>query len=575
MTNFVVRMEIRWTAKPLPNPEIVARLSAELNVNPIIANILVQRGIDTFDKAKRFFRPSLTDLHDPFLMKDMDLAIQRIKQAISNQERMLIYGDYDVDGTTAVSIVYSYFKTLNQNIEYYIPDRYKEGYGISKMGIDYAKEKGFSLIIALDCGIRSHELIDYANSLGVDFIICDHHLPGATIPKAKAVLNPKQSDCPYPYKELSGAGIGFKLVQGYSKKEGFAEEKILEYIDLVAVSIAADMVDMQGENRILAYYGLKKLNENPSIGLQALIEGSAPKAKFTIQDIIFGIGPKINAAGRISDAKAAVRVLIETEYTTARQLSRILNDRNEERKDIDTGITDVAVNIIENDPEFHSNRAIILMGEQWHKGVIGIVASRMVEQYYKPTIVFSLNDGMLTGSARSVKNFDIHEAITQCSEYVEQFGGHKYAAGLSVKVENFEAFKEMFERIVSETITENSLTPEVEYDLELDINEINQKIMNLISQMSPFGPGNTVPIFKSSGLRSNNSARVLKDRHLKLQIQHQNRYYIDGIGFGLADQIHVVSNGQVFDACYCIEENHYNGQVKVQLRLRDLKKAAI
>ncbi len=573
MTNFAIPMEIRWTAKPLPNPEIVARLSAEINVNPIIAQILVQRGIDSFEKAKSYFRPSLSDLHDPFLMKDMDLAIQRIKQAISNQEGMLIYGDYDVDGTTAVSIVYSYFKTLNQNIEYYIPDRYKEGYGISKMGIEYAKENGFTLIIALDCGIRSHELIDYANSLGVDFIICDHHLPGATVPNAKAILNPKQFDCTYPYKELSGAGIGFKLIQAYSKKEGFAEEKIMEYIDLVAVSIAADMVDMQGENRILAFHGLKKLNENPSIGLQSLIEGSAPKAKFTIQDIIFGIGPKINAAGRISDAKAAVRVLIETEYTTARQLSRILNDRNEERKDIDTGITDVAVNIIDNDPQFNQNRSIILMGEQWHKGVIGIVASRMVEQYYKPTIVFSLNDGMLTGSARSVKNFDIHEAITQCSEFVEQFGGHKYAAGLSVKLENFEAFKEMFERVVAESITENSLTPEVEYDAELNINEINKKMMDLISQMAPFGPGNTVPIFKSAGLKSNNSVRVLKDRHLKLQVQLNNRHYIDGIGFGLSDQIHVVSNGQIFDACYCIEENHYNGQVKVQLRLRDLKKA--
>jgi single-stranded-DNA-specific exonuclease len=505
-------------------------------------------------------------------MKDMDLAIQRIKEAISKHEGMLIYGDYDVDGTTAVSIVYSYFKTLNHKIEYYIPDRYKEGYGISKMGIDYAKENGITLIIALDCGIRSHELVDYANSLGVDFIICDHHLPGSTVPNAKAILNPKQVDCSYPYKELSGAGIGFKLIQAYSKKEGFAEEKIMEYIDLVAVSIAADMVDMQGENRILAFHGLKKLNENPSIGLQSLIEGSAPKAKFTIQDIIFGIGPKINAAGRISDAKAAVRVLIETEYTTARQLSRILNDRNEERKDIDTGITDVAVNIIKSDPHFHEKRAIILMGQQWHKGVIGIVASRMVEQYYKPTIVFSLIDGMLTGSARSVKNFDIHEAITQCSEFVEQFGGHKYAAGLSIKVENFEAFKEMFERVVAENIAENSLTPEVEYDLELDINEIKPSIMNLISLMAPFGPGNTVPIFKSTHLRSNNSARVLKDRHLKLQIQQNNRYYIDGIGFGLSDQIGVVSNGQIFDACYCIEENHYNGQIKVQLRLRDLKK---
>jgi len=565
-------MEIRWKAKPLPNSEIVAKLSAEINVSEAIATILVQRGVDTFEKAKAYFRPQLSDLHDPFLLKDMDLAYYRIKKAITDHEKMMVYGDYDVDGTTAVSIVYSYFVTLNPDIEYYIPDRYKEGYGISKMGIDYAHENGISLIIALDCGIRSNELVDYANTLGIDFIICDHHLPGETLPNAHAILNPKRRDCTYPYKELSGAGIGFKLVQGYSKKEGFPEDKILEYIDLVAVSIASDMVDMQGENRVLAYFGLKKLNENPSAGLQALIEVGPKKKKYSIQDIIFGIGPKINAAGRISDATAAVRVLIAKEYTSARQLTRVLNERNTERKELDNDITKNAVDMVEGTVGMSERKSIVIRGEAWHKGVIGIVASRMVEQFYKPTIVFSQNDGMLTGSARSVKNFDIHEAITECSQWVEQFGGHKYAAGLSIKAENFDAFSEQFESVVVRDIQEASLLPEVEYDLDISLEMLTPKFLDLINQMSPFGPGNPLPIFHSKELRSNNSPRVLKDRHLKLQISQNSRHYFDGIGFGLAEHLPIVSNGEIFDACYCIEENDFNGRVKLQLRLKDLRK---
>ena len=564
-------MEIRWKAKPLPNSEIVAKLSAEINVSEAIATILVQRGVDTFEKAKAYFRPQLSDLHDPFLLKDMDLAYYRIKKAITDHEKMMVYGDYDVDGTTAVSIVYSYFVTLNPDIEYYIPDRYKEGYGISKMGINYAHENGISLIIALDCGIRSNELVDYANTLGIDFIICDHHLPGETLPNAHAILNPKRRDCTYPYKELSGAGIGFKLVQGYSKKEGFPEDKILEYIDLVAVSIASDMVDMQGENRVLAYFGLKKLNENPSAGLQSLIEVGPKKKKYSIQDIIFGIGPKINAAGRISDATAAVRVLIAKEYTSARQLTRVLNERNTERKELDNDITKNAVDMVEGTVGMSERKSIVIRGEAWHKGVIGIVASRMVEQFYKPTIVFSQNDGMLTGSARSVKNFDIHEAITECSQWVEQFGGHKYAAGLSIKAENFDAFSEQFESVVVRDIQEASLLPEVEYDLDISLEMLTPKFLDLINQMSPFGPGNPLPIFHSKELRSNNSPRVLKDRHLKLQISQNSRHYFDGIGFGLSEHLPVVSNGEIFDACYCIEENDFNGQVKLQLRLKDLK----
>lgn len=564
-------MEIRWSAKEIPNQELIARLSEEINVSKAIATILIQREIDTFDKAKNYFRPSLSDLHDPFLMNGMEMACDTIKQTITQQKKMMVFGDYDVDGTTAVSLVYAFFRTLNQNIEYYIPDRYKEGYGISKMGIDYAHENDIRLIIALDCGIRSNDLIQYAKDLGIDFIICDHHLPGDELPNAKAILNPKRKDCSYPYKELSGAGIGFKLIQAYSQKEGFPEDKYLEYIDLVAVSIASDMVDMRGENRILAFHGLKRLNSQPTIGLQALMDGAPAKSYYTMQDIIFGIGPKINAAGRISDAKAAVRVLIETDLTKAKQLSRILNDRNDERKELDTDITKIATEIMNNSAERLNKKSIVLMGDEWHKGVIGIVASRMVEQFYKPTIVFSLNDGMLTGSARSVKNFDIHEAISACSEFVEQFGGHKYAAGLSVREDQFESFAAAFEKVVAENILENSLTPEVEYDLEIELSEINPKMMGLISQMAPFGPGNTMPIFMSTGLNSFNTARVLKDKHLKLNVQQNQRFNIEGIGFGLAEHIHTVSNGHIFDACYSIEENHFNGQVKLQLRLRDIK----
>lgn len=563
-------MENRWTAKSLPNSELISQLSDNLNISNSISAILLQREIDNKEKAQAFFRPQLSDLHDPFLMKDMDRAISRIKSAVNTQEKMMVYGDYDVDGTTAVSIVFSYFQTLNQNIEYYIPHRYKEGYGISKLGIDYAKAQGITLIIALDCGIRSIELIDYANSLGIDFILCDHHLPGEQIPAAVAVLNPKQVDCHYPYKELSGAGIGFKLIQAYSKREGFDEDKVMEYIDLVAVSIAADLVDMRGENRILAFYGIKKLNENPSIGLQALMPSNKRKASYTVQDIVFGIGPKINAAGRVSDAKAAVSVLIERDYTKAVQLTRVLNDQNDERKELDTDITKTAIEMVDSSPVLQRKKSLVIMGKEWHKGVIGIVASRMVEQYYKPTIIFSLNDGMFTGSARSVKNFDIHEAISQCSEWVEQFGGHKYAAGLSIKEENFEIFTEKFEEIVVNNIDQSSLSPEIEYDLEINLDEISPEFVKIVNRMAPFGPGNPMPVFMSSGLRSSNSVRVLKDKHLKLQVS-QGGPFLDSIGFGLSEHLPTVSNGREFAACYCVEENHFNGLTKLQLRIKDFR----
>jgi single-stranded-DNA-specific exonuclease len=560
---FAKVMEYRWRAKPLPNQEQVLQLSESIRVNPYISTILVQRGIDTYEKAEKFFRPKLEDLHNPFEMKDMDVAIKRIQTAVTNQEGILVYGDYDVDGTTAVSIVYSYFKSFNQNIEYYIPDRYKEGYGISRAGLEYAAEKGFTLVITLDCGIRSNELVDYGNSLGLEMIICDHHLPGDTLPKAAAILNPKRRDCTYPYKELSGAGIGFKLIQAYNEKQGMPTEMVYDYLDMVAVSIASDLVDIRGENRVLSFYGLKKLNENPSIGLQTLLDDCPKKEQYTISDIIFGIGPRINAAGRIADAKAAVKVLIEKDYNTAKKYAKVLSERNHERKELDSDITRDAVDMVQNSPRLMSKYSMVLQGEGWSKGVIGIVASRMVEQFYKPTIVFSLNDGMLTGSARSIKTFDIHEAIGACGELVEQFGGHKYAAGLSIKVENFEA-------IVRESVTADDLVPVVEYDMEMETSMITPGMMKILKQLSPFGPGNSIPVFRSNNLKANQTAKILKDRHLKMQVQTPNGP-MDSIGFGLAEHWPSVTDAQIFHACYCIEENTYNGRTNLQLRLQDIK----
>jgi len=563
-------MEYRWRAKSLPNQEQVLQLSESIRVNPYISTILVQRGIDTYEKAEKFFRPKLEDLHNPFEMKDMDVAIKRIQTAVTNQEGILVYGDYDVDGTTAVSIVYSYFKSFNQNIEYYIPDRYKEGYGISRAGLEYAAEKGFTLVITLDCGIRSNELVDYGNSLGLEMIICDHHLPGDTLPKAAAILNPKRRDCTYPYKELSGAGIGFKLIQAYNEKQGMPTEMVYDYLDMVAVSIASDLVDIRGENRVLSFYGLKKLNENPSIGLQTLLDDCPKKEQYTISDIIFGIGPRINAAGRIADAKAAVKVLIEKDYNTAKKYAKVLSERNHERKELDSDITRDAVDMVQNSPRLMSKYSMVLQGEGWSKGVIGIVASRMVEQFYKPTIVFSLNDGMLTGSARSIKTFDIHEAIGACGELVEQFGGHKYAAGLSIKVENFDAFADKFEAIVRESVTADDLVPVVEYDMEMETSMITPGMMKILKQLSPFGPGNSIPVFRSNNLKANQTAKILKDRHLKMQVQTPNGP-MDSIGFGLAEHWPSVTDAQIFHACYCIEENTYNGRTNLQLRLQDIK----
>ncbi|PHX91985.1 MAG: single-stranded-DNA-specific exonuclease RecJ [Flavobacteriales bacterium] len=563
-------MKYQWQAKKLPNQHLIVPLSAELNISTPIATILVQRGIDTYEKAEKFFRPKLSDLHNPFLMQDMDVAIHRIQQAIDTQESVLIYGDYDVDGTTAVSIVYSYFKPFLERIAYYIPNRYTEGYGISKAGLEYAAENGFVLIVVLDCGIRSNDLIDYGNALGLDIIICDHHLPGKTLPNASAILNPKRKDCAYPYKELSGAGIGFKLIQAYNLKQKLPEQVVYEYLDTVAVSIASDVVDMCGENRILTYYGLKKLYENPSIGLQALLNESSKKGYYTVSDILFGIAPRINAAGRISDAKAAVKLLIEKDFNTAKKYASVLAERNSVRKELDIDITREAIAMVQNSGDFGKKYSTVLRGESWSRGVIGIVASRLVEQFYKPTIIFSFNDGFLIGSARSIKTFDIHEAIGACGELVVQYGGHKYAAGLSIKADDFDAFSKRFEAIVRETLTQEELIPVIEYDIEIDVATITPAMFNILKQLSPFGPGNPMPIFRSDNLSAKQSARVLKDQHLKLQI-NSPKGDIDSIGFGMAEYLMSVSDHQKFNACYCLEENTYNGKTSIQLRIHDIK----
>ncbi len=566
-------MAYRWTAYPKLNDQKVEELAKSINVTPAIATLLLQRGVETFDQAKKFFRPQLTDLYDPFLMKDMEKAIERIKLAIANKERFLVYGDYDVDGTTSVSIVYSFFKKLTPNIEYYIPDRYKEGYGISKIGIDYAVSTGVNLIIALDCGTRSIELIEYAKEHNIDFIVCDHHLPGDELPKAVALLNPKRADCDYPYKELSGCGIGFKLLQAYTQATDMPFEEAAKYLDLVAVSTCSDIVEIRDENRILVYFGLKKLNEDPCIGLQALLQSYQIKQVYEVSDIVFGIGPKINAAGRIADAKSSVKLLIEEDFHQALNLAKTLIENNTERKDIDNDITKEALDILETS-EIHRNRkSTVLYSEKWHKGVIGIVASRLIETYYKPTIIFSEVNGMLTGSARSIKDFDVHDAIGACGDLVIQYGGHKYAAGLTIKKESFEAFSEKFEEIVNMNASEELLTPEIEYDMEINFSDITPKFYNILEQFKPHGPGNMTPIFRTNHLMDAGS-RIVKDKHLKI-LATQKGTKFDGIAFNMSDVFPIISKNTPFDICYSLEINEYKGSKNLQLKVRDIRPSLV
>ena len=562
---------MRWTLKTAPNLSLVDELSEVLSIDKVLSSLLIQRGVQTFDQAKKFFRPSLDDLHDPFLLKDMDIAVSRIEKAIANNENILIYGDYDVDGTTAVSLVSSYLKTITNHIATYIPDRYDEGYGISTQGIDFAADHNFSLIIALDCGIKAIEKVNYASQKNIDFIICDHHKPGDKLPKAVAVLNAKREDCSYPFDELCGCGVGFKLIQALASKRGQTLEDLTQYLDLVATAIAADIVPITGENRILTYFGLQVINSNPRNGIKAIIQGVKKKI-LTITDVVFIIAPRINAAGRMKHGNYAVELLTEMDYEAALNFATSIEKFNLERKEIDKKITYEALQQIKSANE-EEKFSTVVYSEDWHKGVIGIVASRLIESYYRPTLVFTKSGDKLAASARSVKGFDIYEALEQCSEYLEQFGGHKYAAGLTLTPDQYISFKEKFEAVVKKTIDKELLIPEITIDSTLDLSEITPKFFRILKQMGPFGPKNMKPVFATSSVRDNGYAkRVGADKsHLKLNIINgadQKTY--NAIAFGLGDKINSIQND--FDIVYTIDENEWNGNTSIQLLVKDIKK---
>ncbi|MDX2190547.1 MAG: single-stranded-DNA-specific exonuclease RecJ [Bacteroidota bacterium] len=560
----------KWKINILPNETLISELSKAINVNTWLSCLLIQRGIDTYEKAKLFFRPSLTQLHDPFLMKDMEKAISRINEAILKNEKILIYGDYDVDGTTSVALVYGFLKQFYSNIIFYIPDRYAEGYGISTQGIDFAGNKGISLIIALDCGIKSIDKIAYANSKNIDFIICDHHNPGDKVPEAIAVLDPKQKDCKYPYKELSGCGVGFKLLQAYCISNNIDPQLLFERIDLLVVSIGADIVPITGENRVLAYYGLKKLNSNPLPGLQCLMGVSGFTKDLSISNVVFGLAPRINAAGRIAHAHAAVELLLSDSVENAIPFGKILQEHNSSRKDLDSSILQEALEIIHSNPNSANLKSTVLFNKNWHKGVIGIVASKCIEQFYRPTIILTESNGYATGSARSVDGFDVYEAICQSSELLTQFGGHTHAAGLTMPIENIEKFVEKFEWIVSQSITEEQLIPKINIDLEVPLTFITQKTYNIIKQMAPFGPGNMTPVLVTRNVVDTGNARIVGEKHLKLEITDVDKSIrIDAIAFDQGYQLENIKNTP-FDICYIIEENTFNGKTSLQLQIRDI-----
>lgn len=562
---------MRWTLKPKPLPEQVKQLQEALRVDEIVATLLLQRGIGTYDDAKMFFRPSLKDLHNPFLMKDMDIAVDRIEQAISNKENILVYGDYDVDGTTSVALMSSYLKTRTEYVATYIPDRYDEGYGVSYKGIDFAEDNGFSLIIALDCGVKAVEKVAYAKQKSIDFIICDHHRPGNELPKAIAVLDPKREDCQYPYDELCGCGVGFKLVQALASKEGKSMDDLIEYLDLVATAIGADIVPITGENRTLAHFGLQVINSNPRPGIKAIIE-QIKKQDLNITDVVFIVAPRINAAGRMKHGNHAVTLLTETDYNLAIEYALEIDQFNTDRREVDQRITEEALQQIEvkNEQERYTT---VVYNETWHKGVIGIVASRLTETYYRPTLVFTKSGDKLAASARSVSGFDVYNALEACSEHIEQFGGHKYAAGLTLKEENYDAFKQAFEDVVSKTIDTSLLTPEIKIDLKIDLKEITPKFYRIISQFAPFGPGNMTPIFMTENLKDTGYGKCVgeDEKHLRLTVTQSGKEKLVCIGFGLGDKIDLASNKKPFKAVYSIDENEWNGDVSLQLKLRDIK----
>lgn len=564
-------MEKRWVQAAAADEDIRDSLAQQLNIDKKLAEIIAQRGIRNFDEAKDFFRPKMEDLHDPFLMKDMDKAVLRIEQALTENERILIYGDYDVDGTTSVALAYSFFSQFTSEIEYYIPDRHKEGYGISTAGIDYAAEHMFTLIIALDCGIKSVDKIEYANAQGIDFIICDHHLPGDQLPEAVAVLDPKRADCSYPFKELAGCGIGFKLAQAYATRHNLPKNSYEQYVDLVMVSIAADIVPVVEENRILAYHGLIKLNSDPCLGLKALLESTGRNKDFTLTDVVFTLAPRINAAGRMDHAREAVKMLLCSEKETAEIQSLLINMQNTDRKTSDQNITAEALEIIKGCEILTNRKTTVVYSESWNKGVIGIVASRLTETYFRPTIVLTHSNGYLTGSARSVPGYDLYEALCNCSDLLVQFGGHKFAAGLTMMPENFDAFSERFENTVASTITADLLCPEINIDTEIDFNQIDGKFQRIIAQMAPFGPLNPAPVFVTHGVHYTGRPFIVGEKHLKLNLKQQNSTIFESIGFGFAAYESILKPNVPFSVCYTIEENVWKEQKRIQLNIKAIR----
>lgn len=581
-------MDNRWVLKQQGDSEVIRRLADVLSVDGNIANLLAQRDIASFDEAKSFFRPDFDQLHDPYLMKDMDKAVERIVQAIRKNEKVLIYGDYDVDGTTSVALMYSYLKKFfKKRIAFYIPDRYDEGYGISYKGIDYAAVNGFNLVVALDCGIKAVEKIRYANEKQVDFIICDHHRPGDELPNAIAVLDTKRPDCHYPFKELSGCGVGFKLLSALSAKLGESFDSITGLLDLVAISIAADIVPITGENRVLAYYGLKLLNSSPRPGIEAVLRFSQVSRReedikpnglyfnreLSISDLVFLIGPRINAAGRIERASDSVRLLLAEKMSHAEKLASAINDLNNERRSLDNQITEEALAMINENPEFQISKTTVLFNENWHKGVIGIVASRLTDNYYRPTIILTRSNNLVTGSARSIKHFDVYDAIDHCSDLLEHFGGHKYAAGLSLKPENLEKFRERFNDYVSRVIEDHMLIPEIEIDIALNLSEISPKFMRILKQFAPFGPGNMSPIFRTDGVVDTGRSRIVGKNHIKLEVFQPSTQseVFSCIAFQQGHHYEMIRTGEPFSICYHLEENDWMGKSYLQLNVKDIK----
>jgi single-stranded-DNA-specific exonuclease len=564
-------MEKRWNLLPAHEQEAVA-LQNSLKINEKICSILVQRGLDDFEKARNYFRPSLDQLHDPWLLKDMEKAVSRLEKAIANQEKIMVYGDYDVDGTTSVACMYRFIASLTPNVDFYLPHRYREGYGVSKAGVDHAINNGFTLMISLDCGIKSVELVNYAAENGLDFIICDHHLPDEEVPKAVAILNPKQPDCPYPFKELCGCGVGIKFIQAVCQKQNLPQSNWQNLLDLVATAIAADIVPINGENRILTYFGLKKVNEDPSTGIKALMQLSEQKGEMHVNNMVFVIAPRVNAAGRMDDARKAVQLFLEDDFEKALELAAQLHSDNSDRREADSNITEEALLLIDREAEEMPKKTTVLYQGHWHKGVVGIVASRLVEKYYRPTIILTDSSGKVAGSARSVIGFNVYEAIHQCKDLLESYGGHFYAAGLTMKTENVEAFKSRFESVVANTIEEHMLTPEIVIDTVVSFADITPNFYKIICQMEPFGPQNMRPVFVARNVYETGNSRIVKEAHIKFQLK-QGAKIMDGIGFGLAPKFNLLQPNVPLDVVFTLDENEWRDEKKIQLKVIDFRQS--